>query len=329
MADVDGLGHVNNVVFLTYLEEGRDAFYKQALGRDPHYVVARAEIDWRAEVRYDDKRVLVRVAVERVGTASLTTRETIVTPSGATAARRGSSPCSGDVETRKPTAIHDNDRARRRATCNQNDPRLRLRTVGAPSSRQARKPRNRSLGRAATLLLLAALASPAVGCGAAGDETILPAGACDHFTTTVRASGPSYGPGQTVIIAVTQTNEGPACNRTPPEWCGNLQAFASAANAAGRDVWDSDATATVPGQYTCPFAPAPGPLWPPRYANTQYLDWHQDDCADAGETAQAGRAEPGLPHAGGGGHLPDRRQRDVSAGHDHHYGGVAGRRRGP
>ena len=33
--DVDALGHVNHAVFLTYLEEGRDAFFIQALGGDP------------------------------------------------------------------------------------------------------------------------------------------------------------------------------------------------------------------------------------------------------------------------------------------------------
>ena len=33
--DVDALGHVNHAVFLTYLEEGRDAFYTFALGADP------------------------------------------------------------------------------------------------------------------------------------------------------------------------------------------------------------------------------------------------------------------------------------------------------
>jgi len=93
--DVDGLGHVNHAVFLTYLEEGRDAFYAQALGRDPHYVVARVEIDMRAEVLYADRHLQVRIKVERVGTTSLTTREMIVTPAGVTAAERGSSPCSG------------------------------------------------------------------------------------------------------------------------------------------------------------------------------------------------------------------------------------------
>src|SRR5580704_18412385 len=30
--DTDALGHVNHVVFLTYLEEARDAFYAQVLG---------------------------------------------------------------------------------------------------------------------------------------------------------------------------------------------------------------------------------------------------------------------------------------------------------
>jgi acyl-CoA thioester hydrolase len=75
--DVDALGHVNHAVFLTYLEEGRDAFYVQVLGRDPHYVVARVEIDLRAEIGYADRQLRVRIEVERVGTTSLTTREAI------------------------------------------------------------------------------------------------------------------------------------------------------------------------------------------------------------------------------------------------------------
>ncbi len=84
--DVDALGHVNHAVFLTYLEEARDAFFMEILGADPLYVVVRIEVDLRAEVRYPDRRVTVRIAVERLGTTSLTTRETIVTPSEETAA---------------------------------------------------------------------------------------------------------------------------------------------------------------------------------------------------------------------------------------------------
>ena len=85
--DVDGLGHVNHAVFLTYLEEGRDAFYSRILGSDPVYVVVRIEIDLRAEVRYPDRKVTARIEVERVGTTSLTTRETILTPAGEVAAQ--------------------------------------------------------------------------------------------------------------------------------------------------------------------------------------------------------------------------------------------------
>jgi acyl-CoA thioester hydrolase len=53
--DVDALGHVNHAVFLTYLEEGRDAFFKQTFGGEPDYVVARVEVDLRAEVRYPQR----------------------------------------------------------------------------------------------------------------------------------------------------------------------------------------------------------------------------------------------------------------------------------
>src|ERR1700679_2721060 len=81
--DVDGLGHVNHAVFLTYLEEGRDAFYVQALGRDPHYVVARVEIDMRAEIRYLERQLQVRIEGERVGTTSLIRACPIPNTSGA------------------------------------------------------------------------------------------------------------------------------------------------------------------------------------------------------------------------------------------------------
>ena len=110
--DVDALGHVNHAVFLTYLEEGRDAFYVQALGRDPHYVVARAEIDWRAEVSYADRQLRVRIEVERVGTTSLTTRETVSTPAGVTAAEAKVVTVLWDAGARKPMAFTDGDRAR-------------------------------------------------------------------------------------------------------------------------------------------------------------------------------------------------------------------------
>jgi len=50
--DMDAIGHVNNAVYLTYLEIARFAYWKEAeidrLGGDVSYIMARVEIDFRA-----------------------------------------------------------------------------------------------------------------------------------------------------------------------------------------------------------------------------------------------------------------------------------------
>jgi acyl-CoA thioester hydrolase len=110
--DIDALGHVNHAVFLTYLEEGRDAFYAQMLGSDPHYVVVRLEIDLRAEVRLPDRRVTVRMKVERLGTTSLTTRETVLAASGEVAAEARVVTVRWDPAKRRPVPFSPVERAR-------------------------------------------------------------------------------------------------------------------------------------------------------------------------------------------------------------------------
>ncbi len=110
--DTDALGHVNHAVFLTYLEEGRDAFFVQTLGGEPDYVVARIEIDLRAEVRHPQRRVTVRLAVERLGTTSLTTRETILTAAREVAAEARVVSVRWDRRARKPVPFSEDERAR-------------------------------------------------------------------------------------------------------------------------------------------------------------------------------------------------------------------------
>ncbi|MGN6377718.1 MAG: acyl-CoA thioesterase [Gaiellales bacterium] len=110
--DVDALGHVNHAVFLTYLEEGRDAFFAQTLASDPIYVVVRLEVDLRAEVRYPDRRVTVRIEVERLGTTSLTTRETIVTPANEVVAEARVVTVRWDSGQRKPVPFSEAERVR-------------------------------------------------------------------------------------------------------------------------------------------------------------------------------------------------------------------------
>ena len=109
--DTDALGHVNNAVFLTYLEEGRDAFYAQVLGSDPIYVVVRIEVDLRAEVLHSDRKVLVTIAVERLGSTSMTTRETVRTAAGEVAADARVVTVRWDPDQRKPLAFSEAERA--------------------------------------------------------------------------------------------------------------------------------------------------------------------------------------------------------------------------
>jgi acyl-CoA thioester hydrolase len=110
--DTDALGHVNHVVFLTYLEEGRDAFYSQIIGGDPIYVVVRLEIDLRAEVRHQDRQVRVRIEAERVGTTSLVTRETILSASNEVIAEARVVTLRWDASERKPMPFSSDERAR-------------------------------------------------------------------------------------------------------------------------------------------------------------------------------------------------------------------------
>ncbi len=48
--DLDGLGHVNHTVVLTYLEEGRDAWLEEHGIRRDEYVVGRCSVNFRREI---------------------------------------------------------------------------------------------------------------------------------------------------------------------------------------------------------------------------------------------------------------------------------------
>ena len=110
--DTDALGHVNNAVFMTYLEEGRDAFYARIIGSEPIYVVVRIEVDLRAEVLHQDRHVTVQITAERVGTTSLTTSETILTAAQEVAAQARVTSVRWDAELRKPIPFTDAERGR-------------------------------------------------------------------------------------------------------------------------------------------------------------------------------------------------------------------------
>jgi acyl-CoA thioesterase FadM len=78
--------------------------------------VVRIEIDLRAEVHHPDQQVTVRIQAERLGVTSLTTRETILTPSGEVAAEARVVSVRWDPGQRKPIPFSDTERLRLSAT---------------------------------------------------------------------------------------------------------------------------------------------------------------------------------------------------------------------
>jgi acyl-CoA thioester hydrolase len=76
--DVDAYGHVNNAVFLNYLEEARDRLVDSLFGAQAwDFVIARVAIDFRSELRQEDREVIVRCAVTSFGTSSVRTQELV------------------------------------------------------------------------------------------------------------------------------------------------------------------------------------------------------------------------------------------------------------
>ena len=87
--DLDGSQHVNNAVYLSYLEEVRTGWLAHVLGdREPvnGFVLARVAIDYRRELTLDDEAVIARCRLDRLGTSSIRTLEEIRTAKGDLAA---------------------------------------------------------------------------------------------------------------------------------------------------------------------------------------------------------------------------------------------------
>jgi acyl-CoA thioester hydrolase len=75
--DCDAMGHVNNAVYSTYLEEARIG----VLGDLIDFILARVEIDFRSELRMGED-VEVRTHCSRIGTKSFDLEHVISTSAG-------------------------------------------------------------------------------------------------------------------------------------------------------------------------------------------------------------------------------------------------------
>lgn len=74
--DIDGMGHVNNAVYASYLESARQGYYRDVLGERldrVDTVIVRLEIEYEAPIELD-QRVEVRVSIDELGESSITKR---------------------------------------------------------------------------------------------------------------------------------------------------------------------------------------------------------------------------------------------------------------
>jgi acyl-CoA thioesterase FadM len=109
--DLDGLGHVNHTVVLTYLEEGRDAFLKGCgISRD-EYVVGRCAVEFKGEIDPAFEAVTVECAVSELGNKSVTTSERIVDNAGEAVVEARFGLVLWDPDRRVSRAITDEERA--------------------------------------------------------------------------------------------------------------------------------------------------------------------------------------------------------------------------
>jgi acyl-CoA thioester hydrolase len=115
--DVDDYGHVNNAVFLTYLEEARDRLVRSLFGeRSWDFVIVRVAIDYRSELNQGDGEAVVRCRVTGFGTSSVRTAEEVRKTDGTIAAEAESVVVPRDPGTGRSRPLTEDERtALRRA----------------------------------------------------------------------------------------------------------------------------------------------------------------------------------------------------------------------
>jgi acyl-CoA thioester hydrolase len=111
--DMDAYQHVNNAVYLTYLEEVRDEWLARVLGPAGvwDFVLARVAVDFRRELVQGDDAVVASCRLERIGRSSVTTREAIRTAAGQPAAEAESVVVARDRESGGGRPLSGRERA--------------------------------------------------------------------------------------------------------------------------------------------------------------------------------------------------------------------------
>ena len=109
--DIDGMGHVNNAVYLSYVELARTQFYMHQADKrtldEIDFILAHVEIDFESQAMWGDQ-IQVAVWPSKIGNSSFTlSYEVKEKRSGRILARAKSVLVSYDYERRKSKPIPD------------------------------------------------------------------------------------------------------------------------------------------------------------------------------------------------------------------------------
>jgi acyl-CoA thioester hydrolase len=114
--DVDSYGHVNNAVYLNYLEECRDRWVADVLGAPFGFVIVRVAIDYRRELSLEDEEIVVTCRGIGIGRSSIRTAERVLLRDGTVAAEAESVVAKHDEHTRSAIPLDDGERAKLEAS---------------------------------------------------------------------------------------------------------------------------------------------------------------------------------------------------------------------
>lgn len=115
--DCDPLGHANNAVYLTYLEQARFSHWRSLWGFGspqlpadrPGVILARVECDYRRPARYGDT-LEIRMRVAEIGRTSFRYEYEIVDDQGRTVLTAKSVQVMYDYRTETPVPVPDDIR---------------------------------------------------------------------------------------------------------------------------------------------------------------------------------------------------------------------------
>jgi acyl-CoA thioester hydrolase len=112
--DLDAFGHVNNAVYLNYLEEVRDEWLARCLGAAGSvwdFVLVRVAIDFRRELREQDEYVQCSCQLQRIGRSSIGSREEVRMRDGEISAQAESVMVARDPDTGRSRELRADERA--------------------------------------------------------------------------------------------------------------------------------------------------------------------------------------------------------------------------